>query len=355
MVDTVDRTPGITLGRRWRAFYGLDMRIEASVTSISWIPSEAVAGATKLPFESGIAHYDTPPPDAIDDLEALRRADRFRFANQLSAWAEVKDGAIVAHGQSGRGLIGSTKLRFGPKNAVFAAVPLRDLHPAPVVEPGKVTFVQTCGGRTGVPAPRRVRRAPFVQFSAPLAWTTVALELHADGTVEHHLLGASPFPRHWLYGTDGRLVKKSGLIDFSTWYRTAFGKHSPWGDRDSTALATEVESALERQLSAQLMNGSDKPKIRKVPAGSVIIEQGAEGHDIFLVLDGVVRIEVDGDRLAEYGPGSLHGERAFLEGGRRAATVRAVTQCKLAVTPPENVDRDALEALSSSHRREEEG
>jgi class 3 adenylate cyclase len=46
-----------------------------------------------------------------------------------------------------------------------------------VVTAEKVTFVQTAGGRTGVPAPRRVRRAPFVQFSAPLAWTTVALEI----------------------------------------------------------------------------------------------------------------------------------------------------------------------------------
>jgi len=40
------------------------------VTSISWIPSEAVGGATKLPFERGIAHYDQPPPDVLDDLEA---------------------------------------------------------------------------------------------------------------------------------------------------------------------------------------------------------------------------------------------------------------------------------------------
>lgn len=334
--------------------YGFTMRIEATVTSISWIPSEAVAGATKIPFESGIAHYDPPPPEAVDDLEGLRQADRFRFANQLSAWMEVKDGSIVGYGQSGHGLIGSTTIKLGPKQAVFAAVALRDLQPAPQVGQDKVTFVQTSGGRTGVPAPRRVRRAPFVQFSAPLAWTTVALEMHTDGTVEHHLLGASPFPRHWLYGTDGKLVKKSGLIDFSTWYRTAFGKHSPWGDRDSPALATEVETALERQLSAELMQGSAKPKIRKCPAGSVITEQGQQGDEIFLVLDGVVRVEVDGDRLAEYGPGSLHGERAFLEGGRRTSTLRAVTPCKLAVAPAAQVDRGALETLSRGHRREEQ-
>jgi hypothetical protein len=330
------------------------MNIRGAVTSISWIPSEAIAGATKLPFETGVAHYDPPPPDVIEDLEELRQADRFRFANELHAWIEVKDGRIVGYGQSGKGLIGSTTLQVGPKKAVFQAVALPDLQPAPEVTDTKVTFFQTCGGRTGVPAPRRVRRAPFVQFSAPLAWTTLALEMHSDGTCEHHLIGASPFPRHWVYDTSGKLVKKSGLIDFSTWYRSAFGKHSPWGDQDSPALATEVETALERQLSADLMQGAAKPRVIKVEAGTAIVEQGDPGEELFLVLDGVVRVEVDGERIAEYGPGSMHGERAVLEGGLRTSTVRAVTKCKLAVAKADQVDREALQQLSAGHRREEQ-
>ena len=39
------------------------MRIESSVTSVSWIPSEAVPGVTRIPFEAGVMHYDDPPPD----------------------------------------------------------------------------------------------------------------------------------------------------------------------------------------------------------------------------------------------------------------------------------------------------
>jgi len=217
-----------------------------------------------------------------------------------------------------------------------------------------VTFFQTAGGRTGVPAPRRVRRAPYVQFAAPLAWTTLALTLRADGSSAFALTGASSFPRHWVYDAEGKLALKSGMIDFSNWYRRAFGKHSPWGDRDSEALTTEVESALERQLSATLMQGGEKPKVKKVKAGDVITEQGAAEDDIYLVLDGVVRIEVDGERLAEYGPGSMHGERAVLEGGNRTSTIRAVTACKLAVASADRIDRDALAQLSSGHRREEQ-
>jgi hypothetical protein len=331
------------------------MRIESSVTSVSWIPSEAVAGmATKLPFETGIAHYDQPPGDVIDDLDEWQRQGRFRFANRLRGWIEVEGGRIVGHGQSGSGLICSTLLNIGKKQATFEAVALADLHPDPVVSDTEVTFVQTAGGRTGVPAPRRVRRAPYVQFAAPLAWTTVSLTMRADGTSSFALKGASSFPRHWVYDADGKLALKSGMIDFSNWYRRAFGKHSPWGDKDSEAFTTEVESALERQLSVSLMQGGAKPKVRQVKAGTAITQQGAEEDELFLVLDGVVRIEVDGERLAEYGPGSMHGERAILEGGRRTSTVRAVTACKLAVASADSVDRGALAELSSGHRREEQ-
>lgn len=330
------------------------MRIESTVTSISWIPSEAISSlAMKLPFEKGVAHYDEPPPDVVEDLDALRRADRFRFANQLRAWIDVEDGRIVGHGQSGGGMIGSTTLRVGARQATFQAVALPDLHPEPQVGDTEVTFVQTAGGRTGVPAPRRVRRAPFVQFTAPLAWTTLSLTISADGSSRGELVGASPFPRHWVYDASGKLTAKSGLIDFTTWFRRAFGKHSPWGDQDSPALATEVETALERQLSVQLMQGSAKPQIRKLKAGTVVTEQGAEENELFLVLDGVVRVEVDGERLAEYGPGSMHGERAVLEGGRRTSTITTVTPCTLAVASADQVDRDALVALSAGHRREE--
>lgn len=332
------------------------MRIEASVTSISWIPSEAIDGlATKLPFEVGVAHYDPPPPDVIDDLEELRRADRFRFANELRAWIEVQDGHIVDHGQSGGGKIGATTLKIAGRQAVFQAVALPDLRPAANVSDAAVTFVQTCGGRTGVPTPRRVRRAPFVQIAAPLAWTTLSLTICADGSSSHQLVGASPFPRHWVYDRSRKLTAKSGLIDFSTWYRHAFGKHSPWGDNDSPALTTQVESALERQLSVQLMRGGQRPKVREVEAGEVITEQGEPGRELFLVLDGVIRVEVKGERIAEYGPGSMHGERALLEGGRRTSTLRAVTDCKLATADAHHLDREALVELSTGHRREEQG
>jgi len=330
------------------------MRIESSVTSVSWIPSEAISGlATRVPFDRGITHYDPPPPDELDSVEKLLAEDRCRFANHLSAFVEVEDGRIMGWGQNGEGYINTTTVRLANRGIVFRPTALPALRSEHDAGSDAVTFVQTAGGRTGLPAPRRVRRAPFVQFSAPLAWTTLALTIRADGSCEHALNGASPFPRHWIYDGSGHLVAKSGLIDFSSWWRKAFGRHSPWGDEDSEALTAVVESALERDLSHSLMRGSAKPEIRSVPAGTTVFEQGEPGDEVVLLLDGVVRVEVNGERLAEYGPGSIHGERAILEGGVRTSTVQAVTNCKLAVVRGDALDHDALAELSQSHRREE--
>ena len=38
------------------------MRNESCITALSWIPSEAIQGATRVPFDAGITHYDEPPP-----------------------------------------------------------------------------------------------------------------------------------------------------------------------------------------------------------------------------------------------------------------------------------------------------
>lgn len=79
-----------------------------------------------------------------------------------------------------------------------------DLRPEPEVGDGWVRFVQTMGGRTGAPMPRRVGRPPFVQVVAATVWTTLALTIHADGRVEHEVTGVSAFPRHRVYDDAGQ-------------------------------------------------------------------------------------------------------------------------------------------------------
>jgi hypothetical protein len=328
------------------------MRIESKVTTLSWIPSEAVTGLNKAIFDSGFTHYDDPPPDVIEDLEALRAADRFRFANELIGWIEVTDGRIVDAGYRGGSHMGATTLGLGFGRATFAAVAFDDIRRPVRFDETTATFVQTVGGHTAVPAPRRVNKPPFVKFEAPTVWTTLSLTVHADGSSEHELTGASAFPRHWVYDHSGALVAKAGMADFKNWWRHSFGKHTPWGDQDSPALVTAVETALERELATHIMRGGIKPTIRKLKEGALLTEQGTPGDEIFLLLNGVLGVEVDGEPIAEVGPGAVLGERAVLEGGARTSTLRTLTRATVAVVQADQFAEDQLAELSAGHRRE---
>jgi CRP-like cAMP-binding protein len=286
-------------------------RVESCVTSLSWIPMDAMHGVGRLAVDLGVGQWDLPPPDRLERLDELVAADAIRCANQLRAWIEVEDGRVIGQGHLGRGHMGRTSLRAGPRQLVFPAVALPDLRPDPVVGATWVRFVQTTGGRSGPPLPRRVRRPPFVRVAAPTIWTTLALTIHADGSSEHEVVGASPFPRHWIYDQTGTLVAKSGLVDFARWQRGAFGRHTPWGDEESPALVTAVETALERRLSRLVIDAG--PSFRKLKRGATLVEQGDPGSELFLLFEGVLAVEMDGRVVTEVGPGAIVGEMAVLE------------------------------------------
>ena len=324
------------------------MRIESSVTSLTWIPSEAIDGMPKLPFELGVAHYDDAPPDRIESLDRLREADVFREANELSAWIEVEDGKIIDYGHEGRGLIGVTRLKLGPAKMAFPAVKFPLIQPEPEVGDGWVRFVQTAGGRMGLPAPRRVRGKSFLQLASASAWTTLQLILYADGQAKGSLIGASPFPRHWVYDAEGTLVSKSATIDFEKWYRESYGEQTPWGAEDTPAFVTAVETELERDLSSAVMTEGRKMPRRRVEIGEALVEQGEEGNELFLLLDGVLDVEVDGQTLTRVGPGAMLGEHAVLGGGRRTATLRAATPCRVLVLDADQISRYELKLLAAS-------
>jgi hypothetical protein len=329
------------------------MRIESSVTSVSWIPSEAITGLNRLPMDLGIGHYDPAPPDHVDDetLDRLKEADRLRAANRLAAWIEVEDGEITAAGYSGRAVVGSTTGGIGPAKVTFPGIGFPVLQADPVIENGVARFVQSVGARTGAPLPRRIDRPPYVRLTGPTTWVTLGLEIGVDGSVRHEVVGASPFPRHWIYDDSGSLVEKSGVVDWSEWTRVHDHDRSPWGGVERAAVMSEVETEMERQLSGQLMGR--KPSIRKLSAGESLTTQGEPGDELYLVLDGMFDVDVDGKVVAEIGPGAIVGERAVLEGGTRTSTVRATTAAKVAAVGAAALDTGDLTEVASGHRREE--
>lgn len=329
------------------------MRYESTVTSLGWIPSEAIEGMMRLPIDMGVGHYDPPPPDFVDDevLAKLIEDDAIRFANRLTAWIEVEGGDIVDAGYSGEGVVGSTTANIGPLSVTFPGVAYPVLQQPPVIENGRARFIQTAGGRTGAPLPRRIDRPPFLRISGPTAWSTLALEITTDGTPSFELSGASPFPRQWVYDGNGDLVMKTATTDWKTWTRIHDHSRSPWHGVEHAPLVAEVASPTEREFSKDLMQS--KPKFRKVKAGATITVQGEPGDELFLVIDGVFDVEVDGEIVAEVGPGAIVGERAILEGGLRSSTVRARTAARVAVQSIVTADPDTLAAIAAGHRAEE--
>ena len=327
------------------------MRIERSVTSISWIPSEAMSGPMRVPMDLGIGHYDEAPPDHIDpdELERMRVADMFRFANHLAVWIDVEDGEIVGAGYQGDGYVGSTTAKLGLRISIpGVSFPL--IQTPPTIEGRSARFVQTAGGRTGAPLPRKIDRPPFIRMTAPTAWTTLSITVDLEGHAEYELIGASPFPRHWIYDSEGDVTAKSGLIDFSTWTRVHDHDRTPWHDFERRVLMSDVESQVERELSRSVM--SARPTLVSVDQGSTLIQQGEPGGPIYLILDGMLGVSVDGVDVAELGPGAIVGERAVLEGGTATATVVALTAVRAARIPAESLDRSSLEEVASGHRRE---
>lgn len=77
-----------------------------------------------------------------------------------------------------------------------------------------------------------------------------------------------------------------------------------------------------------------------VPADEVIISAGDEGHSVYFLLEGQIRVlnhTLLGDEFAlgQMDAGSYFGELSAIDGGGRSAEVEAVTDCQLLTVSPE--------------------
>ena len=66
-----------------------------------------------------------------------------------------------------------------------------------------------------------------------------------------------------------------------------------------------------------------------VPAGELIFREGAPASSMYVLLEGQARVSIGERVVEEAGPGALLGELALIDQSPRAATVAAVTDCKL--------------------------
>jgi hypothetical protein len=330
------------------------MRIEKQAVSVSWIPSESIPGLFRLPFDRRLMHYDPPPPLALTDLPGMRQRGELRFANVLRAYLDVSDGQITGAGYSGGLLPGLTPITAGPMRILLPAKPNRDIQWKPTVEGDRATFVQTAGCRPGFSLLRPTLRRPFLVTRPFTIWTTLQLTVGADGSATQQIVGASPFPRHWLYDNDGTLVEKTALTRNEVWLRTVFGSHTPWGGEDKAADVAQAETALERTLADTIMRVGTSATVRHLATGDLLFRQGEPGGSVALVLDGVLEVRVDDRAVGQVGPGTVVGERAPLETGRRTADLRALTDVRVAEVPEGTLDLEQLAQLALGHHHEDD-
>jgi CRP/FNR family transcriptional regulator, cyclic AMP receptor protein len=97
--------------------------------------------------------------------------------------------------------------------------------------------------------------------------------------------------------------------------------------REMLRAVSLFETLSDRELAAveQLADTVD------VPAGHVLMRQGASGGEMFVIATGGVVVDRDGHEVATLGPGSVVGEMALLSEGPRTATVTATEPSTLFV------------------------
>jgi len=65
------------------------------------------------------------------------------------------------------------------------------------------------------------------------------------------------------------------------------------------------------------------------PEGAVIVKEGGYSNHFYAIEDGTAKVERDGQKLADLGPGDVFGEQGLLEKQERSATVTATSPLKL--------------------------
>ena len=122
-------------------------------------------------------------------------------------------------------------------------------------------------------------------------------------------------------------------------------------DADVSRITAELDAAaadstfLERLPKPTRERLSHEGFVIPVQSGAEIIEAGLVERDLYVILDGVFEIHLDGQHLSTLSRGDLFGEVAFFrQSGQRSASVRALTCGRLLV-----VRQRFLERLQTSH------
>ncbi len=80
---------------------------------------------------------------------------------------------------------------------------------------------------------------------------------------------------------------------------------------------------------------------RTIAAGTALMTEGEFGHEAFLIVEGRADVLIQGEKVAEVGPGEFVGEMAMLDHRPRSATVVAQTPMTVLIIGPGEFDEFA--------------
>ena len=87
-----------------------------------------------------------------------------------------------------------------------------------------------------------------------------------------------------------------------------------------------MSPADKNSTNFRILDRPDVP-VRKIAAGTVMIQKGAVAREMYLLKKGRVDILVHDRTVEEIGPGGIFGEMALIDHQPRAASVVARTDC----------------------------
>ena len=178
-----------------------------------------------------------------------------------------------------------------------------------------------------------------------MVWTTLALTIHSDGSSDYEMVDASPFHAIGFMTSPGGMWQEwpdwvSGLVSGSPRFTDTLGRH-----RHACPRSTRGVRCRGEEISDLVMGRSPAARTSGSRTGTRTAGR-SRNAELFLLLDGLLSVEVDGTAVTEVAPGAVLGELALLRGGRRQATLRATTQCRVARIQGDQIDRASLERLT---------
>jgi CRP-like cAMP-binding protein len=197
---------------------------------------------------------------------------------------------------------------------------------------------------------------------------SVRVRNFADSSIEYDLV-------YCLNDYRTHLVTRGNLLT-RIWYAVAReGRSIPFPHREVIAKAarepfvvdggtllavfrrTEILQSLSDEESRRL---SERVHVRVFATGEAVVRQGDPGSSLFIVMQGELKVSIDGEQVGTLAGGEIFGEMSLLTGENRKATVTAATEAHLVEILKEDIEPvirsspDLLDRLSAVLARREE-